>query len=155
MHGSKKWGLLALLLTLFSVFLLAESSDEDRSADIRVVPRGVVIDDDYFAWESSVEIAGTINGDLYLFGSQVFIDGVVNGDVLAIGGNVNIAGNVLQDVRVIGGQLTLNGSVGGSLTALAGNCEIAAPANIGRNLLLISSNADVAGAIKGTSRFYP
>lgn len=153
MNVWKKWGLLPLLLTLFSLSLFAEGED-DNAPDIRVVPRGAVIDDDYFAWENSVEIAGTINGDLYLFGSQVFIDGVVKGDVLAVGGNINIAGSVLQDVRVMGGQLTVSGSVGGSLTALAGNCEIASPASIGRNLLLVSGNADVAGAVQGTSRFY-
>jgi cytoskeletal protein CcmA (bactofilin family) len=143
---------------LFLLCLCGLSADEiayfEEAPEIKVIGRHEVVDDDYFAWGSNIEIAGTINGDVYIFGSQVFLDGQVNGDIFVVGGSVTLSGNVLHSARIIGGQVRVSGNVGRSATIIAGNCEITPSGAIGGNLTALCGNTDLSGVVKGSCRFY-
>lgn len=143
------------ILLLFLVPILLFSQDEPEHDDsIIIVPRGEVINDDYYAWGGTIEIAGVISGDLYATGSQIFIDGTVNGDVLVAGGSVNISGQIAGDLRLIAGQTLITGSIERSATLIAGNVEMTSPASIGRNLSALCGNMDLAGHLGGNGHIY-
>ncbi|MDX8431211.1 MAG: polymer-forming cytoskeletal protein [Candidatus Algichlamydia australiensis] len=143
------------LFLLFFIPLLLFAQDEQEIDDsIIIVPRDQVINDDYYAWGGTIEIAGVINGDLYVTGSQIFIDGTVNGDVLVAGGSVNISGQVVGDLRLLSGQTLITGSIGRSATLVSGNVEMTSPASIGRNLSALCGNMDLAGRLEGNGHIY-
>ncbi len=143
-------------LLLMPLFLLFSNEQEYEEVDdsIIIVPQGEIINNDYYAWGGTIEIAGVINGDLYVMGSQIFIDGTVNGDVLVAGGSVNIAGQIVGDLRLIAGQALITGSIGRSATLVAGNVEMTAPASIGRNLSALAANMDLSGRLGGNGHIY-
>lgn len=119
----------------------------DESGDLVILPAGQVVEGDYFAMGSNVEISGDVKGDLYVCGGQVVIDGRVYGDVLAAGGGVMISGAVTGNIRVIGGQVMLSGMVGRNVTLVAANAEVMATSTIGGNLVSIMGNGKIAGPV--------
>ena len=141
-----------IFFLLFSVLSAAEH--EDQEIDIVVLPSTAVVDIDYFANGRTVEISGTVNGDLYVLGGQVFIDGTINGDVLVLAGSVEVSGNVSSNVRLLAGQALITGHIGRSLTGVAATIELGPSATIGRNVVLVSGNADVEATIARNLRIY-
>lgn len=119
----------------------------DEGEDLVILPAGQVIDGDYFAMGSNVEISGEIKGDLYVCGGQVVVDGRIAGDVLAVGAGVVISGEVGGNIRVLGGQVMLSGKVGRNVTLAAANGEVMAAATIAGNLVSIMGNGEIAGPI--------
>jgi len=119
-----------------------------------IVPKGQVIEHDFTAFGSHIEISGEIDGDLFAFGSQVFIDGVVKGSVILVAGTVTLSGEVTENVRTIGGQILVSGTIGRSLTALGGSVEVQKGATIGRNITTVTGSTDIAGSVDGSARLY-
>jgi len=144
---------LILLASLSLLFLAsaasANNNDKNDSENQNVVtlPVGEVVNKDYFATGSSVEISGTVNGDVYAFGGQVLVDGIVNGDLIAAGGIVNISGNIAQDARVGGGQVTISGKIGRNLTVGGGNVDITSSATIAGGVVAGGGNVSLAAPV--------
>ncbi len=131
---------------IHSCFVCGEETKAE-AAHVVVLPYGTIHEGDFFAWGSSVEISGTVNGDVYVFAEQLIIDGVVNGDVLASGGSVDISGQISRSVRAVAGQILINGKIGHSVTGIGGNIQLLPYANIGGNVVLITGNGDIASTI--------
>jgi len=154
---SLKAGRMALLcvaatLILFSTGASQQQKQQQRFSGESILPAGAVIDGDYFAFGSRVEISGTVNGDVYASAGQVLIDGQVNGDVLTAGGRIRISGKVAQDVRAAGGQVTITGTIGRNLTVAGGNVELASSASVRGGLVAAGGNVEVLAPIGGASR---
>lgn len=108
-----------------------------------MLPKGEIVDKDYFAGGDSVTVAGTINGDAYLGGGKIIIDGNINGDLIAGGGEIIINGDVSQNIRVAGGNITVNGNIGRNATVLGGNVNFTNSSKISGSLVSGAGNLNL------------
>ena len=142
---------LTAILIVFLIFPLIgggvyAAKNLQRSETV-LIPKGDVVDGDYFAAGERVTIAGTVNGDAYVAGGNVVVEGEINGDIITAGGNVNVRGKVAQDVRAAGGQVTVSGDVGGNVTLVGGSLEVADSAKIAGSLVSAGGNLSVFAPI--------
>ncbi|GIW54634.1 MAG: hypothetical protein KatS3mg082_1038 [Nitrospiraceae bacterium] len=89
-HGNAAAALAAVLLALSPGSPAAAEDTDRRETDgdeLVVLPAGAVVDHDYFAVGTIVEISGTVNGDVYAVGRQILVDGTVNGGFAGGGRN--------------------------------------------------------------------
>ena len=142
---------LAAILIVFLIFPLiaggAYAAKNLQRSETVLIPKGEVVDGDYFAAGERVTIAGTVNGDAYVAGGNVVVEGEINGDLITAGGNVNVRGKVTQDVRAGGGQVTVSGDIGGNVTLVGGSLEIADSAKITGSLVSAGGNLAVFAPI--------
>lgn len=117
---------------------------------IDVLSKDEIVNGDYFARGSTVEISGVVNGDVYILGGQVFIDGQINGNLLVCGGAVQVEGSVVNNVRAACGQVAISGNIGGSVTSLCGTLKILPSAKIGKSVVTLAGNTDLSGDIGGS-----
>lgn len=112
-----------------------------------VLPKGEVVNKDYFAASNSVTLAGTVNGDAFLAGGTVINEGTVNGDLLVAGGTVEIRGTVTGNVRVTGGQVVIAGNIGRNLSVAGGSVNVVNSARIGGSLAAAGGSVNVSAPI--------
>ncbi len=120
---------------------------EIRQGDSVVVGANETIDDDLYAFGSTVTILGTVNGDVFTAGSNITMNGTVNGDVFSAGGTTTIGGQVRQSVRAAGGTVMLTGAIGQDALVAAGTTSIGGTARVGRDLLAATGTASVTGPV--------
>lgn len=135
---------LMVLVCAFLVFPgVALAKNPTREKTMTVLPKGEVVDHDYFTAGDIVEISGTVNGDVYAAGGTVLVDGVVNGDLMVAGGTITVSGQVSQDIRAAGGQITILDKVGRNATLVGGNIDIAESAVISGSLTTAAGNVNI------------
>ncbi|MEW6681360.1 MAG: hypothetical protein AB1451_00345 [Nitrospirota bacterium] len=144
-------------LVMLAVLLARPAWAQDEHSDaaereVMILPAGVVINQDYFAYGERVEISGTVNGDVYAAGGQILVDGTINGDLLAAGGAITISGTVSQDARIAGGQIAINGPIGRSLTVAGGNVEVNDSAAVGRSVVAAGGRVRVAAPVQADAK---
>jgi hypothetical protein len=118
-----------------------------RQGDTIVVGANETINDDLYAFGSTVTILGTVNGDVFTAGGNITMSGTVNGDLFAAGGTTTVSGQVRQSVRAAGGTVMLNGSIGEDALAAGGTTGVGASASIGRDLLAATGTASISGPV--------
>jgi cytoskeletal protein CcmA (bactofilin family) len=135
---------------LAAAALMAQASPvgaaEIREGESVVVGSTETIHDDLYAFGQNVTILGTVDGDVFAAGSSVAISGTVTGSVYAAGGTVTVSSDVQRSLRAAGGTVAVYGPVTQDALLAGGMVEIAAPARVGRDLLLAGS-ADVAAPV--------
>ncbi|TMC02403.1 MAG: DUF342 domain-containing protein [Chloroflexi bacterium] len=124
----------------------AQAADLRQGSDV-TIPAGTTIADDLYAGAGTVRVDGTIAGSLIAAGGTVDVTGTVQRDVLVTGGTVTISGPVTGSVRVAGGNVRLSGSVGEDVVAAGGTLDVAPGTTIGRDLVVTSGAATVAGQV--------
>jgi len=120
---------------------------EVRQGESIVVGAGETINDDLYAFGSTVTILGTVNGDVFTAGSNITVSGDVTGDVFAAGGSTTINGPVRQSVRIAGGTVMLSGPIGEDALIAAGNANLAPSASVGRDLLAAAGSVYVSAPV--------
>ena len=143
----KLFGILIAFLILPLITTGVYAAKNLQRSETVLVPKGEVVEGDYFAAGERVTIAGTVNGDAYVAGGNVVVEGEINGDLITAGGTVNVRGKVAQDVRAGGGQVTVLGDVGGNVTLVGGSLEIADSAKITGSLVSAGGNLAVFAPI--------
>ncbi len=143
-----------VLLPLTPMMANQEAADSNKTDDSEIVrlSADAIIDHDYFATGSVVEISGTVNGDVYAAGGEVLIEGTINGDLLAVGGTVTIAGAVVQDVRIAGGEVTIDGEVGQNVTVAGGTIELTNAATVQGSLVVAGGRVRISAPIGRNTR---
>ncbi|HUW24350.1 MAG TPA: hypothetical protein VMW04_01850 [Patescibacteria group bacterium] len=135
---------LAFTLLILILGILGAASPVFAQGQVgTVVSPDQIIAADYFASDSTVTIAGTVNGDAYLVGGNILVSGTINGSLLALGGTINVTGNVTNNIRVIAGQLIVSGPVGGNITSLGGTTNLTAGANVSGSLVAGAGNVSI------------
>jgi len=120
---------------------------DDAEGKNVVLPKGEVVDSNYFAAGKSVTLSGSVKGDAYLAAGTIDIEGTVEGDLIAIGGVVNIRGTVLDDVRLTGGQIIISGDIKGNLTVAGGSITLTDSAKVIGSLVSAGANIKIFGSI--------
>lgn len=133
-----------IFITVPTTFAAYKISSNENVVSL---PKGEVVDGNYYAAGESVEIFGTVNGDVYAFGGQVLIDGEITGDLITAGGMVNVSGTVGQDLRAAGGQIVINSNVGKNLSVAGGNIDIGNIAKVGGAAQIAGGNVTVSAPI--------
>jgi len=133
---------LSIILLPFFITGIVYAKNDSPKRNI-ILPKGEVVNKDYFATGDTVTISGTVNGDAYVAAGTVNIEGNINGDLIAAGGMINLKGNVKNDARVAGGEVIVSSQIDGNLTALGGSVNITSGANIGGGLVSGSGNLSV------------
>jgi cytoskeletal protein CcmA (bactofilin family) len=120
---------------------------ELRQGDTIVVGADETVNDDLYAFGSTVTILGTVNGDVFAAGNNVTVSGTVTGDLFTAGNTMTISGRVGQSVRAGGGTLMLMGPVGEDALVAGGTAGIGSSAQIGRDLLAATGSLSVSGPV--------
>jgi cytoskeletal protein CcmA (bactofilin family) len=149
---SHRWMRKALLfLTLAAIWLAMSPSvayaAEPRSGDIVVVGPDEVIDDDLYAFGSTVDIQGTVRGDVIAFAQSVTVSGTVTGDLIAAGATVSVPGSVEGSIRAGAVTLALSGAVGEDVVAGARELGVGQDSSIGRDLLAGAESIRMQGQV--------
>jgi cytoskeletal protein CcmA (bactofilin family) len=116
---------------------------EIRQGDSVVVGPGDVINDDLYAFGSTVTIMGTVNGDVFAAGNAVTVSGMVSGDVFAAGNTVSLTGDIRNSLRAAGATVTVSGPIGEDALVAASSVDLAPGARVGRDLLIGVGTATV------------
>ncbi len=145
--GSPPWLLAVLLLgVLMPAQVLAA---EVRQGEMVVVGPDEVIEEDLYAFGSSVLIQGTVRGDVVAAARSVDISGTVEGDVLSMAGDVRVGGQVQGSVRSAAGTLRVAGQVGEDGVLAGGEVSLEPGAQVGRDLFLAAGDARVQAPVGG------
>lgn len=136
-----------IFLVMLMVFQPTFAQTDNNNSSTVVLPKGEVVDHNYYASGNSITLSGTVNGDAYLAGGNIVVDGTVNGDLLVIGGIVDIRGTVTNDIRAVGGQVTSSGSVGRNISILSGSANLTDTASIAGSLTGAGSNFSIFAPI--------
>lgn len=141
---------------LFVPQTLAVENQATGSSDQKIieVKKDEVIDHDFFAASSDVNISGLVNGDVFAAGGNVNVDGKINGDLIAGSGNIVVNGEVVGNIRAGGGTVTINGLVGRNLTVGGSNILVSEKAQIKGSLLGFGSNIKINGLVGKDLRIY-
>ncbi len=141
-----------ITMALFGTLLLSAGAAPALAAEVRqgdsvVVGPNETINDDLYAFGSTVTILGTVNGDVFTAGSTITVGGNVSGDVFAAGSTTTINGQVRQSVRAAGGTVTLSGPIGEDALIAGGTANLGPSARVGRDLLAGTGSAYINGPV--------
>lgn len=127
---------------LFFGFLISIFANDQ---DFVVVEKNQVVNEDFYATASVIEISGLCRGDVYIAGTQILIDGVIEGDLICLCGSLQITGEIQGSLRGLCGQTLISGKIGKN-TTLASAAFTSTPfSQFGSNVFLACSTADVSG----------
>lgn len=118
----------------------------------KVLPKGVQINDDYFAAGNTVTVDGQIAGDLYAAGANMAMRGDLGGDVLAAGRSLDIGGNVGGNIRAAGSDIIARGKVLRNATIAGQQVTIAPECLITGNALMAAQTVRIDGQVGGSLR---
>ncbi len=162
-HGRRRLVALIAGAALALLTTLGVSADDNPASKVLagqdiLVPAGVTIDHDLYAFGSTIQIAGKVNGDLVAAGAQVIIDGTVTGDVFAAASEVTVSGTVGGDFRPAAARVTILGTVGEDTATATTTLVLGANGRIGGDLLFTATDVtltgNVAGGINGAATDY-
>ncbi|MCL5026162.1 MAG: hypothetical protein M1531_06675 [Chloroflexi bacterium] len=136
---------LALMLSL--LIAPAASAAELRTGPSVSVGRNEVVNDDVYAFGTSVVIDGRIEGDLVAAGQSILINGEVTGSVWAAGQSLTINGTVGGSARLAGQFASVSGNVKGDLLFAGQALSMAQGATIGRDVWAAGATGDILGSV--------
>ncbi len=137
-----------------------------------VIPAGTTVDDDVVLAAARVSMDGTINGTLIAGGQDITINGTIHGDALAFGQDITIGEKAVIDGNLFtgGAQVIVHGKVNGTIFGGAAalvldgsgsvgrnlffggyDLETRNGAKIGRDLLVASYQANLAGQVRNAN----
>ncbi|USG65243.1 polymer-forming cytoskeletal protein [Brevibacillus ruminantium] len=137
---------LLLLVTLLfmgtAAFAFTGISEERFHLAADVVHRG-----DLAVYSTNTVIEGVVDGDLYVFSQNVQIKGHVTGDLLSFAAATIVSGQIDGNIRSLADTLFVTGKVAGSVTSISNHMRLEKDSKIGKNLLLLASQADLGGEV--------
>ncbi|MEA3297837.1 MAG: hypothetical protein U9R56_08235 [candidate division Zixibacteria bacterium] len=107
------------------------------------------INDDLYAFASSVAIEGNINGDLFAGGADVSSDGHVTGSENIFAYDFHHTGKTGGSIRAFANRCTIDGQVGRSLLIFANHMRLGSRATIRRDVLARGNQVAIDGVIMG------
>jgi cytoskeletal protein CcmA (bactofilin family) len=139
------------VLALVALFLTLTPSAA-AAADIRqgqeiAIGATETIEDDLYAFGTTITIDGTIHGDLIAAGSNISVNGTVTGDVIAAGNSIAIRGQVGGSVRAAGNTIVLDGKLTNDLLAAGVEVTILSNGRVGRDAIVGATNTTISGQI--------
>jgi hypothetical protein len=137
-----------LILAIPSSALAAEI----RQGETVVIGQSERIDDDLYAFGSSVTILGTVTGDVFAAGSSIWVGGTVNGGVYAAGSTVTLSGPIGEDAVLGSGTINIapTARIGRDLLMGTGTAVVGAP--VSRNVLVAGGDITLGGPVGGDVR---
>ena len=144
MHVLRVLALAAIVMTLFP--LRADAADIRQGSQVTIGPNDTV-DDDLYAFATTVAIAGTVNGDVVAAGNNVSVDGTVNGSLIVAASTVSIRGQVTGSVRAAGGTVFVDGKIGGDFFAAGNDLSASASSRIARDAVIAGNSMTLSGQV--------
>ncbi len=141
-----------MLLALFTLaFATPAHAFDGRTGNDVTIQAGEVINDDLYVSAETFTLDGTVKGDVIVVAQTLIINGSVEGSLIAAGQTVVVNGTVANSARIFGAALQLgaNAKVGGDVIAMGASVEAQAGSTIGRDLVIGSAQALLAGDVAG------
>lgn len=113
--------------------------------DLIVVEKNQVVEEDFYAAGSVIEISGICKKDVYVAASQVVIDGQIEGDLICLCGSLQVTGRINGALRAITGQTLITGGVGKNITVASAAFTTTPTASCLSSLFVAASTVDIAG----------
>jgi cytoskeletal protein CcmA (bactofilin family) len=108
-----------------------------------------VLNEDLYAFGSTILIQGTVRGDVITAARTLEISGTVEGDVLSMTGDTRISGQVQGSVRAASGTLVVTGQVGEDCVAATGQARFEPGARVGGDIFLAANTATLQAPVGG------
>lgn len=138
-------GVMGVLMLPYFVF----AGPVVRGGDSVSVDATQVLEGDFYALGSTVQVSGSANEDVYIAGGKVTLNGITVKDLTVFGGTVGVHGTVGDDVRVLGGDVILAGAVGGDVVVIGGSLSILSTAEIKGDVLFWGGDLTIEGVVQG------
>lgn len=138
-----------LIIVPFGVWGASNSSNDQI-----LIAENDIVSGNLLAASKNITVDGTVSGDVIAVAQSITINGRVDGDVLVAAQTIVVNGEVGGNIRVIGNSITINSQVARNLNALGSDVVIGKDSRIGWDAILVSSSAQVKGAITGTLSSY-
>lgn len=139
-----------ILLTLLLVWPLSTLAIEAQTNDYVNLASDQVVNGNYYAAGSRVEILGTVNGDVFVAGSDIVIDSEnINGDIFAAGNSISIKGKVNGSLRLVGQKLVVNGEVARNILAAGQYLDLNKDSKVYGHVSFVGQMAGVYGWVGG------
>lgn len=116
-----------------------------REGNVITIAEDEVVDDDLYAFGTTITIDGIVEGDVVAFGQFVLITGDVRGSVISGAQTVRIDGNVGGSVRAGAAIVDVTGQVDGDV--LAGASSVNVGGDVGRDLAAGANDVNVTGTV--------
>lgn len=147
---SKKLGII-LFLALFIIPFTAVHAFDTKTGNSVYIAEEEIVTGNLFATGKTITIDGTISGDLIVAAQNINVNGRIDGDIIAVAAqNINVNGDVGGNVRVLSNSIVVNGVIARNINAVGANIVFGNNATVGWDALLLGSNAEVRGMIKGS-----
>ena len=150
-HTQKLLSIIILLALLSLILVTPAYAFDGRTAQDVTIKAGEVINDDLYVSAETFTLNGTVKGDVVVAAQTIIINGSVEGDLIAAAQTVVVNGMVANSARIFGAALQLgaDASVGGDVIAMGASVETQAGSSIGRDLVIGSAQALLAGDVIG------
>jgi cytoskeletal protein CcmA (bactofilin family) len=138
---------LALAAIVMALVPMYADAADIRQGNQVIIAANETVDDDLYAFATTVAINGTVNGDLVAAGNNVSIDGTVNGSVTVAAQSVSIRGQVTGSVRAAGNSVFVDGKIGGDLFAAGNDVSTTASSRITRDAAVAGNTMTFSGQV--------
>lgn len=127
----------------------AEASSVLRSGDNVSIAEDQIVEGDFYAAASKINISGEVKEDLVAAGGQVTLNGPVGADVFIIGGGADVHGTVGDDLRILAGEVTIAEPVMGDVLVVGGNVTILSTASVAGDVIVFAGDVVIEGSVDG------
>jgi hypothetical protein len=132
-------------LSRFIAFLIILLSAYAGSEEFVSVDKTEILNDDFYASGSVIEISGVCKKDVYLAGTQILIDGIIEGDLICLAGSLQITGTINGSLRGVVGQTLIAGEIKKNVTLASAAFTSTQDSSFDSNVFLAASTVDMRG----------
>ncbi|MEY3783793.1 MAG: hypothetical protein RLZZ230_115 [Candidatus Parcubacteria bacterium] len=140
-----------LLTTIISGVLVVpvEAKSVLRSGDTVSIAEDQIVEGDFYAAGSKINVSGEIKEDIVTAGGQTTLNGSVGANAFMVGGRVDIHGTVGDDLRIVAGEVTIAEPVMGDLLVIGGSVNILSSASVAGDVIIFAGDATIEGSVGG------
>ncbi len=138
-----------ILATVLVFPYSAEAKSVVRSGERVSVAEDQMIEGDFYAAGSVVNLSGEVKGDILSAAGTVTINGAISDDALIFSPSVDVHGTIGDDLRIIGGTVIIAEPVSGDVFVFGSSVEILSTASIAGDLVIFAGEAEVSGQVDG------
>ena len=137
-----------LILAIFLILPISAFALTTDNGELVILEKDEVVNGNYYAAGTSIEINGTVNGDIFAAGNTIVVDSEnINGDIFAVGSNITIKGKVNGSLRLAGESIYVMADVSGNAMTAGQNFRFDKDAKLAGHLTFWGQMLNVAGEV--------
>jgi cytoskeletal protein CcmA (bactofilin family) len=140
-----KW----LILAAFIILPTTAFALTGHNGELVILEKDEVINGNYYAAGTTIEINGTVNGDIFVAGNNIVIDSEnINGDIFAVAGSsITVKGKINGSLRLISENIDLMADVSGNAMVVGQSFRLDSDNKLDGHLTFWGQIVNVAGEV--------